>query len=160
MTILAFRQNQWFHNPAKVERLMQVYPQNRESMIRYALFAGCLTGRRLKAAFGEELCDQIIWEEASPVISGHASDCPPADPQHMAAVITKHRPDVILVFGTIAGDGIKQISSGAFDRSLPISVRIIAGPHPAARGSQTHLALDHMAEHLRCITDSLQEATR
>jgi hypothetical protein len=140
--LLAFLQNQWFHNPAKVERLMQVYPDRRESMIRFALFRGCLTGRRLKAAFGEDLCDQIIWEEASPKITGRASDCPPADPAHMAAAIARHQPDVIMTFGRIAEMGMAGIQ-------VPRATLRLHGPHPAARGNQTTIQLAHMAEALQ-----------
>ncbi len=153
MTILAFLQNQWFHNPAKVERLMQVYPDQRESMIHFALFRGCLTGRRLEAAFGEELCNQIIWENASPKIAGQSDGVFPADTAHMADAIGKHNPQIILSFGSVAAAGLDQIPNYT---ALRI---IIRGPHPAARFPYIRSQLLTMAAEVRSAMNIIREAT-
>lgn len=64
MKIVAFLQNSWF--PAKsIATVKRAYegrptPEGRARLTRAYLFFRCLTGRRLKAAFGEELCDSII----------------------------------------------------------------------------------------------------
>jgi hypothetical protein len=79
MKIVAFLQNMWVRNPESARRILKRAPQVRERLIAYSLFAGCLTGRRLKAALGEELCQSIVWEEASPVIADNAKDYHPPD---------------------------------------------------------------------------------
>lgn len=56
---LAFLQNMWVKNPDRVKAMVQREGEEfRRRFMEYALFRGCLTGRRIKAAFGE-LCDEI-----------------------------------------------------------------------------------------------------
>lgn len=125
MKIVAFLQNQWFKDPEKARQVFARNPDLRDKLIARYLFAGCLTGKRLQSVFGEELCDAIVWEEASGEVGGHSRSLFAADRQHMMDVIQKHKPTVILAFGKIASDGL---------RSLPqIDAGIIYGPHPAAR---------------------------
>lgn len=125
MKIVAFLQNQWFKDPESIKRMFAENPERRERYISAFLFMGCLTGKRLQSVFGEELCDAIVWEEASSEVGGHSRSLFAADRQHMMAVINKHKPTVVLVFGKIASEGVK---------SLPdIDAAIIFGPHPAAR---------------------------
>lgn len=93
MKILAFLQNQWFKDPEGVKAMFAEHPERRERYIEAFLFMGCLTGRRLKSALGEELCNQIVWEEISPEIGGHASSKFPPD---LAHIIGKHKPDVVI----------------------------------------------------------------
>lgn len=159
MTILAFLQNQWFHSPERMKKLLATHYQNdRELFTRTFLFweslhGMCLTGRRLQNAFGAELCDQIIWEEASPEICGKASVCPPADAGHMGAVIAKNQPEVIMTFGNVAGTGLLGIPR-------PTVHLIMHGPHPAARGKEVITQLATMADHLRRYIASNAEADR
>jgi len=128
MNILAFMQNMWVRNPERVKRAIERTPvEDRERfrslLIERFLFAGCLTGRRLKATFGEELCDRIIWDEASPEIAGDPKTvCPPCE-KHILAVIARHKPDVIITFGKVAGTAVYSVWKG----------RIVCAPHPAAR---------------------------
>lgn len=128
MRIVAFLQNQWFKDPEGVKAMFAEHPERRERYIEAFLFMGCLTGRRLKSVFGEDLCDGIIWEEASREVGGKSQSLFAADRQHMMAVIRKHNPTVILCFGKIAAEGVK---------SLPIEIPVIYGPHPAARSGAT-----------------------
>lgn len=133
MKIVAFLQNQWFKDPEGVARMFAENPKRRERYISAFLFMGCLTGRRLQQVFGEELCDQIVWEEISPEIGGHASSKFPADPAHIERVLRKHAPDVVLAFGKLAGDGLLSTLSNPRLRELPHGFKILYGPHPAAR---------------------------
>ena len=71
---LAFLQNMWVRDPERVKRDIARYGEEcRLTYIEYCLFAGCLTGRRLRQAFGEDLLDRIVWEESTREIAGNAS---------------------------------------------------------------------------------------
>lgn len=130
MKITAFMQNQWFNDPARVERMMErakkdgIYWDYRSRVIEYALFAGCKSGKILKQVFGEEICEAIHWEEASPKCGGHSSSCFPADLAHMQEVIKLTEPQIILSFGKISRDALKELKPSAI---------LIFAPHPAAR---------------------------
>lgn len=139
MKIIAFLQNQWFNDPEGVKAMLdrqrecgeytqeQMRERVRRRLIHYALFAGCLTGRRLKKAFGE-LTSTIIWEEASRVISGNARDFHPPDEHHIKNVLATEKPDVILSFG--------KANRTVFERLCPrptSDIHVIYMPHPAAR---------------------------
>lgn len=63
MTIVVILQNQWFKDPEGIRAMFAEHPERRERYIEAFLFMGCLTGKRLRSAFGDELCDEIIWEE-------------------------------------------------------------------------------------------------
>jgi hypothetical protein len=122
--ILAVLQNQWFRDPARMRATIDRFPDSRRRIIHYALFAGCRTGKILKSVFGD-LCDEIVWEEASPEIGGHASSYFPADHAHLQSVLDDVKPDVVLGFGRIATDALKVL--------VPQN-KLITGPHPTARG--------------------------
>jgi hypothetical protein len=135
--ILAFLQNQWFKDPDGVRKIYERHPEARNDLIGRFLFMGCLTGRRLQAVFGVDLCRQIVWEEVSPLIGGVSSSAFPPDEKHIAAAVDKFQPKIILCFGKVAADGLKS-----FDHS-----KIIYGPHPAARQNPLP-ALRAMADQL------------
>lgn len=136
--IVAFLQNQWFKDPERIKSIIakrialelrgdgdnMTAHEVREEYIAYFLFLGCLTGRRLKAVFGDET-RRIVWEEVSREIGGHASSCFPADDAHIREVLDRHKPDIVLAFGKIACD--------ALSRLRPAAATLIRGPHPAAR---------------------------
>lgn len=128
MKILAVLQNQWFHNPEKVKAIIERTPKARRKIITYSLFAGCRTGRVLKQVFGDDCARRFVWEEASREIGGHASSSFPADPAHLQAVLDEVHPDVVLAFGRIASDALAKL--------VPQD-KLIAGPHPTARGPTT-----------------------
>lgn len=126
--ILAILQNQWFRNPGQVKAIYQRYPEQRNRLIRDFLFMGCLSGKRLMSALGEELCYQIIWEEASPEIGSYSGSNFGADLIHIKWAIKKHLPNIVIAFGKVAGDAVRQIES---ENDLPTS--FLYAPHPAAR---------------------------
>ncbi len=144
MKILAFLQNQWFKDPARMAkeyaRWKQQWPDDyREKWVETWLFYGCLTGRRLRKAFGEDRCGEIVWENSSTGFHGKASAAPMADLLHMTNVINKHKPVIVLTFGRIPTDAVAKIEPGG---------RVISGPHPAARGGLVVGELKGMAEEL------------
>jgi len=134
MKILAFLQNMWVH-AHQVLGVSRCHPISnaREDMIRYALFAGCLTGRRLKQAFGKTLCDCIIWQEASPVVSSNSRDYHSPNEAHIRAVLDKHTPDLVLIMTMRGADQIERIIHDCRGDMFPI----VKCPHPAARAQDT-----------------------
>src|SRR5580704_6078428 len=145
MVILAFLQNQWFKDPEKVRALFARRPDLRNDMIRRYLFMGCHTGKQLRKAFGEALCDRIIWEEVSLQIGGHSASKFPADLKHMTEAIVRTQPDIILAFGRIASDAIAELNGG----KCPIPcTHIFFAPHPAARNNPM-AELVNMAQRVR-----------
>jgi len=129
--ILAIMQNQWFRDPMNAANIMERAEKagRRNQLIARFLFAGCQSGKRLRAALGAELCDQIIWEEASRNIGGVPSSSFPADVEHIRRAIRTHRPKIVLTLGVVAKVGL--------DKALPsvigLNIVPIYGPHPAAR---------------------------
>ncbi len=141
-TILAIMQNQWFKDPDRIRIILDRGLKRglkRHDFIMRTLFMGCKSGRVLKSVFGETLCRNIIWEEASPNIGGHAASAFPADINHLQSVLEEINPDIVLAFGRIASDALVPL--------VPESMLII-GPHPTARGSDTLPRLKTMRIHL------------
>ena len=137
MKVLAILQNQWFRDPEKIRAILKRHPEARRRMIHYSLFAGCRTGRVLKAALGEEWCRKIVWEEASPEIGGEASSCFRADTRHILDVIVDVQPTVILAFGKIASDAVNSLCP-IHRRGPPATIiNVIFATHPTARGVDT-----------------------
>lgn len=146
MKILAILQNQWFKDP---DRIAAIYARHADDLdyrarlnARY-LFCKSLTGRRLKAAFGD-LCDSIVWEEASPQVGGRSSSAFRADIQHIKRLVDHHQPEVIIAFGKIAQDGVWR--SMAIQRR---SFMLFGTVHPAARGNGTVRTLAETAANVR-----------
>lgn len=155
MKIVAFLQNQWFNDPDGARRLFEkprdgMAPEAlRERLIASFLFMGCLTGRRLRTAFGEGWTEQIIWEEVSREIGGKSSSAFPADLHHICDVLDRHRPTHVLAFGRIASDALKQHFSGFVFQNY--SFDLITGPHPAARHATVMSELRSMREQLDAL---------
>lgn len=145
MKILAFLQNMWVRDPDGVKAMLgrNQDPARRERvhrrLIHYALFAGCLTGRRLKAAFGEECCSRIVWEEASREIGGYGSSFFPPDIEHMKVRIAEEKPSVVILFGA-ANHKTHRLLAKDGDGIL-----YLKAPHPAARGPEVPQALKAIA---------------
>jgi hypothetical protein len=145
MKILGILQNQWFQTPERARwSLEHQFKGDRERFIRTFLFHRCRTGRRLELVFGD-LCDSIVWENASPVICGTHDGHPPADIAHLERVLVKHDPDIVITFGNIATSGILHFVD---DHTEFVH---LAGPHPMARERNTkvkltelHLTLCHL----------------
>lgn len=145
-TVVAFLQNMWLRDPEKARRLIAKYGESyRRRLIRYALFAGCLTGRRLRAAFGPAVCEEIVWEEATQEIAGNSRKVCPPEPEHIRAVLEKHQPAVVITFGRVAGDAVAEIWGGKLIRCV----------HPAARQKGTVERLAEVAEELDRIRKGL-----
>ncbi len=125
MKIIAFMQNQWlrrFNDPAVIEQMFLRYPEKRNYLIKHFIFSDCLIGMRLREAFGD-LCDSIIWEEASPFVADSSSDEFVVDIDHIKKAIAKHAPDVIVCFGKAVWLAVREVSD----------IRVFYAPHPAAR---------------------------
>lgn len=137
--IVAFLQNQWFKQPDRIKAQIAEAPARhphkfrshadaREWFLSAYLFMGCVTGKRLRAAFGEELCNQITWEEQSPEIGGKASSAFPPDFEHIRGVLARHSPTHVIALGSLAAGALTKIHCD--DK---VSWKLICGPHPAAR---------------------------
>lgn len=146
--ILAFMQNMWLKNPStfweRYNRL--VISEGREKadswrlcFIETALFFRCITGKRLQATFGEDLIEQIVWEESTRSIGSTAKKSFPADLTHMRQAIAHHQPKIIVTFGKVAGDALGAVWHGASERCV----------HPAARGAHVIEELTQTARRLR-----------
>ena len=141
--VVAFMQNMWVRNPQKVrESIERMHWMKRDEyrrrLIRYCLFAGCVSGRRLKAAFGG-LCDEIIWEEATHEIADNPRVVLPPCERHIHAALDEYNPDIVITFGRVAGDAVAKIWPA----------KIIRCCHPAARQSDTIQKLKAAADELR-----------
>lgn len=142
MTVLAFMQNMWVRDPERVKAMIAKYGDlYRRKAIPMFLFAGCVSGRRLKQVLGEELCRAITWDEVSREISNHPSFVPTPDYDHMRTTIEHVKPDVVVCFGRIASDAIRSVWTG----------KTIRAPHPAARGPDTIAGLNTAAHAIRHI---------
>ena len=130
MKIAGLLQNQWFKNPERAaESLGHLVarhgPAMRNEWIARMLFYSCQTGKILRSCLGSELCERIIWEEASPVIHGNPRTAPPADLAHLRAFFDRVKPDWVVGFGRIACDAILELDVEAY----------ILCPHPTSRGA-------------------------
>jgi hypothetical protein len=146
--IVAFLQNAWW--PAhKVKYIDYAYgkhgttPDGRAKLNAMYLFMGCLTGSRLKTAFGDDLCNEIIWENASKQIATLSSGSFPPDVEHIRSVIDHFKPSAILCFGKHAFSGVVQ----AERLTMPPfkSSDCYYGPHPASRKPDVPQELAKMA---------------
>ena len=150
--IVAFLQNMWFKDPpvmqAQLQRFLEVDPiSGRERFIRTWLFWSCLTGKRLRRAFGQDLCDEIIWEEGSPEIGGKSSSVFKPKYSHIHRVIEKHNPAIILAFGKVVIPTARLVVQKMMQPGKqPV---LIVGPHPAARGGFVVQDLADMTQALK-----------
>lgn len=126
---VAFLQNAYFKDPERVRKSIEKFgDEYRSRLLTYALFAGCVTGRRIKSAFGQEAIDKIIWEESTREIAGDTKTIFPPDAGHIASVLLRYNPTMVITFGKIAYAAVKPLVNG---RSL------LQLPHPAARQPDT-----------------------
>ena len=147
MTVLAFLQHLWVKEPDRVKTLFARHgPRDRRCrllVIRTTLFGGCLTGRRLLATFGQDLCDRIIWEEASPEIAGDPKTVFKPDHDHIQWVLGAEDPGLVITFGQLAFDAVDRYCN----------VNLIHAPHPAARRSDTMARLRLAAVSTRALLE-------
>lgn len=131
--VVAFLHCQWF-KPKSIESIKRMYarngdtPEKRARLNSILLFYKSVSGRRLKAVFGEDLCHHITWEEITKEVGDHPSFSPPADVKHVKAVLKFFKPEVVITFGRPAETAIK---------ALHLDVPVIHAPHPAARSYTT-----------------------
>lgn len=154
--ILCFLQNLWVKDPAGWKEIFRKHPDRRVGIIRHLLLDyGCLTGRRIKACFGE-LVEKMTFEEASLEIAGDAKTICPPDPEHIRACLDMYRPTIVVTFGKGAEAAVKPLWD-LWMRALPrIPPRpeFRALPHPAARQADTVEKLKAAAKQIRTICRS------
>lgn len=131
-------QNMWAREPERVKTMFARYPGQRNDLIKRLLFAGGLSGKRLRDAFGE-LCNKIIWEEANMEIFATSNGMIAADVDHIRNSIETHKPDVIICFGKTAWRGVRRVTD----------IRTFFAPHPAARIDDVMGKLRYTAEEVR-----------
>jgi hypothetical protein len=127
--VIAFLQNTWVKNP---EKLSEIYSRHDEEfrirMIKLLLFSGgSITGKRLVNAFGRNICNQIIWEEGSPLITDNPRQFVPPEDEHIKKALEKYQPDLVISFGKANEKVIQKLWSGD----------LLILPHPAARQNGT-----------------------
>lgn len=143
--ILAFLQNMWVRDPERIKRDIAKHGEElRLRFIEYALFAGCKTGRNLRKAFTEEVCDQIVWEETTREIAGDPKTIFPADLEHIAKCFQVHQPKVVLTFGAIAGEAVRPVLC-----KLDPKPHHIHAHHPASRHVDSYKTLIEAAAKLK-----------
>lgn len=139
MKTVAFLQNMWVRDPDHARGSLATYGDRWWRRATYQfLFGGCLSGRRLKSAFGD-LCQTIIWEESTREIAGDPRTILAPQPAHIRAVIDTEQPAIVLAFGRIASGAVGPIWAGP----------LIRCPHPAARQADTPARLQAAAGELR-----------
>ncbi len=168
MTILCFLQNMWVREPEKVRAWLEKNPDLWNRAVAGFLFAGCLTGRRIKACFGEDLLEKMTFEECTKEIAGDSRTVCSPDPKHIKACLEKYKPRVVVTFGRVAEEAVQpifkdwvtavvnhQISAGPIKslKEIKISGKLftsfIACPHPAARQKDTVENLKKAAKDIR-----------
>lgn len=123
MIVMGLMQNTWARDPVRVTKMLCRNPELRNVLIAQLLFAGCMSGRRLRTAFGP-LCDDIVWENATPVVTSSPNAKVAGDADHLRASLAYVKPDVVLAFGKVARD---TITAAAYEGV------VIPGPNPVAR---------------------------
>jgi hypothetical protein len=145
--IVAFLQNQWFKEPQRVLDAIARRPEETREAFRHqflvrALFAGCHTGKRLEAAFGPVLCDEIYWEEISREMGDYAASVFPPNIEHIKAVLKAQDPAIVIAFGKIAGEALRPLAPQSHWLFLET-------PHPAARFPDTLVRLKSTADRVK-----------
>lgn len=127
MKIVAFLQNMWVREPSKLKAMLARNDEAyRRDMCKRLLFAGCVTGRRLRQGLGD-LCDEIIWEECTREIADNPRDILPPQRDHIRAVLTEIQPAIIVAFGRVA-------ASAVFEHGRDVvKAEFLTCCHPAAR---------------------------
>ena len=137
--ILAFLQNLWVKDPRYTYDFFKKYPNSRNNIIKSLLFMGCLTGRRIKKAFGWELADRIIYDECTKEIANNPKTICNPDLEHIKETLNKFKPDRVITFGAIAYKAVSKV----FPKD-----KIFKSPHPAARQKNTMDKLKSIAKEL------------
>jgi hypothetical protein len=149
MIVLAILQNTWARDPARVTESLERFAKLgiRHKFVAKLLFSGSLTGRRIQAAFGS-FVDDMIFEEASPIVTGASSGSPPADFDHLRECIDRHKPDVIISFGKTASDAVAKLFAAD---QIQKAFHFLRTVHPACRDGSTPEQLQKTAQQLFAI---------
>lgn len=134
--ILAFLQNPWFKKGTQ-QRHIDMYRDDPD--FHRKVLSMSATGRALEKAFGEELYDHIIWDNASPKHGDVRTAAFPPDSVYMAFRIAQHNPQIILLFGRQAIAGWDFIQSCKDLEGLRIQRTVLMSAHPMAHGSSIEL---------------------
>lgn len=134
ISIVGFMQNPWFPDGTPQEHI-RMYRYNQE--FHKKILVNSMSGQRLKQAFGDEMFERIWWDNVAPEAATEAKGKTDVDMQHVEAIIKIRDPQLILTFGKMATDAIKQ-SIGAIRR------KVMECHHPNAR-YKTQSELDAFA---------------
>ncbi len=104
-SITAFMQNPWFPLGTDLKHI-EMYTTNQEFHRR--ILARSMSGGRLVQAFGPELFNKIWWDNVAPVAADHSSGVTEVDNNHVAVIVEKTKPDLIITFGVIAMGAIHR----------------------------------------------------
>lgn len=140
--VVGILQNQWAHDPARVQEMLDRNPVQRHKIIQRMLSTS-LSGKRLRAGLGAWF-ERIIWDNASPVVTRKSSSCPGVDGAHVYAVLDKWKPDVVVAFGVAACQCVKALSWDGI---------LLRCPHPASRRRDT-------VRRIASVADSLNASSR
>lgn len=162
MRTVAILQNQWFDNPQKIQgmydgRLSQCETagqriEARARLDHLFLFYKCLTGRRIKRAFGEDFT-KIVWVNASLKIGDRSASKFPHDIPHLIAVIKHYNPQCIMTFGRIAREAYVELHDK--HHQVVASRRWLCGPHPASRQANIVEEMKLIAKQWRKLRDKV-----
>jgi len=142
--------------PAKVQAALKRSdnPDTWNQWCKILLFQGCITGKRIKAVFGD-LVDDMIFDQSTKEILNNPREVPKADLKHMRNTILRIRPDTIITFGNHTTKALhKIITSPDMWYHIRIPKIIFNAPHPAARQPDTIAKLKSVAEKLRVFKEN------
>lgn len=151
MKILVFMQNMWVKEPEKVKQAIERSkdPEAWNNWVKTLLFAGCITGKRIKQVFGD-LVEDMIFDESTKEILNNPRDVPKADLEHMRNTILRIHPDTIITFGNHASKALEKIITSPYPfYHIRIPKHIFNAPHPAARQPETMARLKRIAISIR-----------
>jgi len=150
MKVVAFLQNQWWHDPEGVRREIEKHGEKyRRRLLVYGL-SQCRSGKVLEktiaSVIGAPDFKDIYWENVSRQFGGRSAAKFPADLTHIGQVILDQRPDVILCFGKVASEAVP-------DLALCEDLHVLIADHPAAR--RGHDSLHKMAKDLKELLNGM-----
>lgn len=158
--ILGFLQNAYTTDEVNAHRLETMFAdvlkaEQMQARRKQGLFEwNNYTGKLIKKYFGAELCNYIWWENASPRWGWESHHTFPPDHNHIKELLTRLQPTIVLTFGKMASNALKQISVEPEynDRFI-----LLPGPHPAARRSEKYIELQTMHNQLLLHIDEVGE---
>ena len=125
MKIVAFLQNAWF-SPGTRDEYISRYLSD-DDFHRRVLARG-YSGRRILRICGEKIFQKIVWQNVSLEVGAKSDHCGKPDLEHVKSVMYRHKPDLILTFGSVALGALNFLYSQG-----RINVPIFSTKHPNAR---------------------------